>query len=63
MATRKRDTEQEQDRPRADAAHAAAIAARAEVVEILATAVFAILLEGRAPTSNLDRTEQQGECS
>ena len=61
MATRKNDGENEH-RPDDDA-RAAAIAARAEVVDILATAVFAILLEGRAPAPKPPPAEQQGECS
>lgn len=61
MAKRTDDTEQQ--RQRADDVRAAAIAARAEVVDILATAVFAILLEGRTPAPEPEPAEQQGECS
>lgn len=61
MATRTKDSEQQ--RQRADDARATAIAARAEVVDILATAVFTILLEGRAPAQRPEPAEQQGESS
>ncbi len=46
-----------------DSDRLSAATARAEVVDILATAVFAILLEGRAPRSKPERAEQQGRCS
>lgn len=61
MARRTDNTEQQ--RQREDEARAAAIAARAEVVDILATAVFTILLEDRAPALKPTPAKQQGECS
>ena len=60
MATKNKDGEpiQEGDDGRAQAA-----AARAEVVEILAGAVFTLLLEGRLPPPRSAKPEQHRECS
>lgn len=61
MVTRKNHADEKQAPDAGDRAKAAA--ARAEVVDILATAVFTILLEGRATAPKPERAEPQGECS
>jgi hypothetical protein len=58
---RKKDADRERERSAED--RAAAIAARTEVVEILAGALFTLLLEGRMPPARDDGEEQLGECS
>ncbi len=59
MAARRKDGEpiHEGDDGRAEAA------ARAEVVEILAGAIFTLLLEGRLPPPRHAKPEQHRECS
>ncbi len=60
MATKKKDGEpiHEGDDGRTEAA-----AARAEVVDILAGAIFTLLLEGRMPPPRRAKPEQHRECS
>lgn len=60
MATANRKTD---DRVREQDERARAARARAEVVDILASAILTLILQGRMPPRPGPEAEQQGECS
>jgi len=61
VATRKNEIDEKWE-PEASA-RAKAAAGRAEVVEILAGAIFTMLLKGHVPPARAEGAEQLGECS
>jgi len=60
VATKRQDST---ERGQREEQRAMAVAARAEVVEILAGAIFTLLIQGETPGLITPKSRQQGGCS